>query len=334
MISALSLAFIASVLIAGLVRHARILDLPNARSSHSVPTPRGGGLGILAGFAIGLAAVEMPSGEAGNTLLAILAAASIGGLIGLLDDLFTLSEKSRFLAMCLLSLALSVCVGPVTDLGYVIPWGVGLVGSALWVFTTVNTVNFMDGSDGLMVACLGPASLALAIMGEGGVEVGSYLLAAALAGFAVWNAPLVRDRGRLFAGDVGSLAAAMVFAGLVLWWASTARSGSVWLAPLLIMPLLADVLLTMAARFRAGRRLFTAHRAHAYQLLLRMGHSHRSVACYWGVMSLAFGAMALSGNLGPLWVKVSVFVLGVVIAVILHRLVRKRARAAGLDVTE
>jgi UDP-N-acetylmuramyl pentapeptide phosphotransferase/UDP-N-acetylglucosamine-1-phosphate transferase len=334
MMIALPLAFITSVLVAGLVRHARILDHPNERSSHSTPTPRAGGLGILAGFAFGLAGVAIPTGESALALLVILGAASIGGLIGLLDDLFTLSEKPRFLAMVILSFALSALVGPVTDLGYMVPWGVGLAGSALWVFTTANAVNFMDGSDGLMVACLGPASLALALMGEGGVETGSYLLAAALAGFAVWNAPLVRDRGRLFAGDVGSLAAAILFAGLALWWASSAPSGSVWLVPLLVMPLLADVLLTMAARARAGRRLFTAHRAHAYQLLLRMGHSHRRVAFYWGVLSLGFGAIALVGNVGPLWVKSSAFLLGVAIAMILHRIIRDKARAAGLDVTQ
>ena len=334
MILALALAFTASLLVAGLVRHAGILDHPNARSSHATPTPRGGGMGILAGFTIGLAIVAIPLEGHAYALLVILAAASLGGLIGLLDDLFTLGEKPRFIAMAALSLGLSILVGPVTDLGYAIPWIVGLCGSALWVFTTANAVNFMDGADGLMIACLAPASLALALMGEGGVESGSYILAAALAGFAVWNAPLARGRGRVFAGDVGSLSAAISFAGLALWWASTAPSGSVWLAPLLIMPLLADVLLTMAARFRAGRRLFTAHRAHAYQLLLRMGCSHRRVAFYWGLLSLGFGALALIGHAGPLWMKPSVFLLGVALAMILHRVVRNRARAAGLDVTQ
>jgi len=327
------IAFLLSALTAWIVKNAAILDIPNGRSSHVQPTPRGGGLGIFTGFCIGLFLVADFNPAASAALAGITICAGLAALIGLIDDVLTLSEKPKMFALVLLSLALAAMAGPVTDLGYQLPWIIGLLGSALWVFTTANAVNFMDGSDGLMVACLIPASLALGFMGEGPVMVSSFVLAAALAGFAVWNIPLLGKRGKLFAGDVGSLGAAFLFAGLALYWAHISPSGSVWLAPLLIMPLLADVLLTMAARFRARRRLFTAHRAHAYQLMIRMGASHAQVAGLWAGLSLGFGVLALIGHAGPMWVKPAVFLLGIAIAMILHRIVRNKARSAGLDVT-
>jgi len=334
MMIALALAFIGSLIVADMIRRAGIIDIPNERSNHTNPTPRGGGLGIVVGFCAGLFwLADFPpavsAALAGITLMAGLAA-----LMGLIDDCLTLGAKSRFIALIALSLAVSIITGPVTDMGYQIPWILGLLGSALWVFTTANAVNFMDGSDGLMVAALIPASLALGFMGEGPVMVSSFVFAASLAGFAVWNAPLLGKRGRVFAGDVGSLGAAFLFAGLALYWVSLSPSGSVWLAPVLIMPLLADVLLTMAARFRAKRKLFIAHRAHAYQLMIRMGSSHAQVACVWAALSLGFGVLALIGHAGPMWAKPAVFLIAIAIAMILHRIVRNKARAAGLDVTE
>jgi UDP-N-acetylmuramyl pentapeptide phosphotransferase/UDP-N-acetylglucosamine-1-phosphate transferase len=334
MIYILSVAFVVSALTAWGVKHFDILDHPNDRSSHSDPTPRGGGLGIVIGFFAGLLLIPDLSPAAVSTLIGIAICGGMAAALGLLDDVFTLNEKIKFLALAGISIALAAMAGPVTDLGYAVPWIIGLLGSALWVFTTANSVNFMDGSDGLMVACLIPAALVLAVMGEGGVQIASLSLVAALAGFSIWNAPLVHDRGKIFAGDVGSLGASVIFAGIALYWVVLSPTGSVWLVPVLIMPILADVLLTMAARARAGRRLFTPHRAHAFQLLIRMGLSHRRVAGIWGGLSLGFGALVILGNAGPMWTKPAVFLSSIAIAMILHRLVRNAARAKGLDVTQ
>lgn len=334
MLSAVATGFLVAAAIAWLVREAAILDHPNGRSSHAAPTPRGGGLGILAGFlaAIALAGATSPSGAAALSGMAVCGC--LAGLLGLGDDLFVLSERLKFVALTALSLAIAMIAGPVTDLGFALPWWIGFLGSALWVFTTANAVNFMDGSDGLMVAVLVPAALALGVMGEGDVATGGFALAAATAGFAVFNAPLVRERGSLFAGDVGSLSASVLFAGLALYWAAISGAGTVWLAPLLILPVLADVLLTMAARAKAGRRLFVPHRAHAYQLLIRMGTSHGRVAMIWGLLTMACGVLAMIGAAGPVWARPAVFLVGVASAIVLHQLVRRRARAAGLDTTQ
>ena len=231
----------------------------------------------------------------------------------------------------MISLVLAGMAGPVTELSVALPWLVGWLGSALFVFTLANTVNFMDGSDGLMVATLIPAALALGWLAPGATGQAAQALAAALAGFAVWNAPLLAPRGSLFSGDVGSLGASVILAGLALIWSSRAGSGAVWLVPLLVLPLLGDVLLTMAARVRAGRSPFMAHRAHAYQLLIAMGASHRKVALIWGGMSVVCAVLALlAAALPPVAAPVMLLVAVVVFAG-LHRRWRRRAKAAGID---
>tara|TARA_R110002096_G_scaffold95765_2_gene214380 strand:- start:2926 stop:3936 length:1011 start_codon:yes stop_codon:yes gene_type:complete len=327
-------AFSAALLLGWAMRRAAIIDRPNARSNHEKPTPRGGGLGILAGFFIALALLPEQPPASGAMLAGLAVCGGIAGLTGLLDDVFTLSETLKFIVLSAISLALAAIAGPVTQLGVNLPWIIGLFGSGLWVFTTANAVNFMDGSDGLIAACLVPACLVLGLAGGGDIAMASLALAAALAGFSVWNAPLMRARGTLFAGDAGALGASVLFAGLALRWAATGPDGTVWLAALLILPLLGDVLLTMAARAKAGRQLLAPHRAHAYQLLIRTGMSHRQVAAIWAGLALACGALALIGAAGPAGLKFGVFLIGVAGFTLFHRIVRRRAATAGEDITQ
>lgn len=328
----LVLAFVSGLVVSGLVMRAGILDHPNARSSHVQPTPRGGGLGIVVGFLLALlllVPVAAPTDQAALAGIALCALLAAG--LGFIDDLVTLGGALKFAILALISLALAGMAGPVTELGLALPWILGWLGSALFVFTLANAVNFMDGSDGLMASSLIPASLALAVLADGPISIAALALAAATAGFAVWNAPILAARGKLFSGDVGSLGASVILAGLSLAWASTGPAGSVWLVPLLVLPLLGDVLLTMAARVRAGRSPFAAHRAHAYQLLISIGLSHRRVALIWGVMGMGCGVLALVGTALPPSGKAACLVAAVLIFTLAHRHWRKLAASKGLD---
>lgn len=327
-------AFVTALLVGWVMRRAAIIDRPNSRSNHDRPTPRGGGIGILAGFFIALALMPEQAPASSAMLAGLAVCGGIAGVTGLLDDLFTLPEALKFIILAAISLALAAIAGPVRELVVSLPWIIGLAGTGLWVFTCANAVNFMDGSDGLIAACLIPACLVLGLTAGGDVAMASLALAAALAGFAVWNAPLTQARGTLFAGDAGALGASVLFAGLALRWAALGPSGTVWLAALLILPLLGDVLLTMAARAKARRRLFAPHRAHAYQLLIRTGSSHRRVAAIWAGLSLACGALVLIGAAGPAGLKFGMFVIGVAGFTVFHRIVRRRAAAAGEDITQ
>lgn len=311
------------------VLKAGILDRPNHRSSHHTPTPRGGGLGALTAFIFGLAllAPDLPP----LAMTAILACGAGAAAIGLLDDLFTLSEKLKFMALSGLAVSLAILAGPVTDLGFVLPWSVGVVGSALFVFTAVNAINFMDGSDGLMAGSLAVAAAGLGWIAGGDLALVCYAFALAWVGFALLNAPVFGARGRLFAGDVGALGGAMILAGLLLFWASRAAPGSAWLAALIILPVLGDVLLTMAARARAGERLFSPHRAHAYQLLIRTGHSHRRVALIWCLLTAIAVALAAMGTAFSASGKAGLFWAAVLAFTLFHWRVRRWAKAQGLE---
>jgi UDP-N-acetylmuramyl pentapeptide phosphotransferase/UDP-N-acetylglucosamine-1-phosphate transferase len=325
-------AFLTALFGAVLVRFAGILDHPNNRSSHTAPTPRGGGLAVLAGLFAGVIWLAPLAPNEAVLIIAVLVAGAIAGLIGLLDDLFTLHEGFKFIAFIILSIGLALALGPVTELGVALPLAVGLAGSALWLFTVTNAVNFMDGADGLMALSLIPAALALWVMGDGALAALSVLLAAALGGFCVLNLPLFGSRGGLFAGDIGSLGVAMMLGGLALAFAVTGPAGSVWLAPLLLMPLLGDVLLTMASRAKAKCNLLAAHRAHAYQLLLRLRWSHRDVALVWAVMAVMAATLAWLGHAsGAEGVKFLMLLIGAGAFTLFHRWVRRQAKDRGLD---
>ncbi|MCW5724864.1 MAG: hypothetical protein KIS81_07885 [Maricaulaceae bacterium] len=319
-----------SALVTLMILRAGLMDRPNDRSSHDAPTPRAGGLGVVAGLgAAGLAAAIAAPAPGLAVLLAVAAAL---GALGLLDDMFVLDTQAKFAAIALVAVLCAAVAGPADDIGFgAMPYLLALFGSALWVFTLVNAVNFMDGADGLMAGALIPAALGLALLAgpQTGPGLFALALAAALAGFAVWNAP----KARVFAGDAGSLAAGGGFAAAALAWAGTAP-GSPWLAALLATPVLADVLLTLLARARAGTRLGEAHRAHAYQLLIRMGWSHPKTALVWAGLAAACAGLALAadriGGLAPL----AAFLLALTTAVFLHARVRAAAKAQGLDINQ
>ena len=342
-------AFLVSLLIGSAMVRAGVIDRPNGRSSHAAPTPRGAGLGVLAGFAAGLSCLSIAAPSAAVSIAGITLCGGLAGALGLADDLWALSERRKFVLLVAISLLCAALAGPVPNLGLSetwsvqLPYWIGLLGSALFVFTVANAVNFMDGSDGMLAACLIPAALALAILSpatggisdpghlfSGAISSPAGILAAALAGFACLNAPLGRARGLIFAGDTGSLGAAVLIAGLGLAAAADGPAAPLLVA-LTLSPILVDVLLTMAARAKAGRRLFSAHRAHAYQLLLKLGWTHREVALAWGGAALWCGGLAVAAGHAPAWGQSVAFLVGISPLIVAHQLIRRRAKAYGID---
>lgn len=322
-------AFLVSVGVSWLARHAGVLDHPNARSSHSRPTPRGGGLGLLA--ALGIALLPTLHPDFAMSALAIAMAALGFGALGLADDLLALGTRLKFAITISLGAAITLVTGPVEAIamsataGIALPYLIGFAGSVLWIFTVSNAANFMDGSDGLTIACFLPASLALMVVGEGEVALAGLGLAAGLTGFAVFNVP----RASLFFGDVGSLSLGAIFGAVAL---SAIASGlDVWLYPLLILPVLADVLLTLVGKLRNRIGFLAPHRTHAYQLLIRMGWPHWQVAlAYLGLSSACAALVIMAGPAG--WLNPALAFWGAVVVItILHSGVRRMARRAGID---
>lgn len=294
-------AFALSLAVSGFMISSGVGDIPNARSNHSQTIPTCGGLGVVAGLA-GLFLLfphfsppELLSDKWPHILLLLGAA----GLLGFLDDLFTLPALLKFAVLVGLASVAVWLVGPVQTLpfagtGATLPYGVGFAGSVLWIFVVANAVNFMDGSNGLMpsvmiVACFGLLMIAGQFRSVEAMLIPAGL-AAGLLGFLPYN---MRRQARIFSGDVGSLFVGFSFAVAVLWLcADVPERRPVFIGPVLIMPFLTDVLLTMIRRLKYKENLLTPHKSHLYQRLISSGMSHIQVALVYSFLGVILAALA------------------------------------------
>lgn len=291
-----------------------ILDHPNARSSHLRPTPRGGGLGVVVAFIVGMLVLygvaQFARIAEPQFLGVILAAMAIAG-VALADDVRDLSARLRLAAQCGAAL---VAVGSglvVTRLA--LPWigvvelgALGVVLTLVWIVGCTNAVNFMDGLDGLVGGTLLIAAAALALIAA--VQEGWFIYAAALflaAGFAGFL-PFNLHPARIFMGDVGAQFAGFTMAVLAVAAArfDTAQL-SFLIVPLLLFGLLFDAAFTLGRRALMGERLAEGHRTHLYQLAQRSGMGVRAVAAtHWGFAvfhaALAFLFLQLASAYKPL----------------------------------
>ena len=300
----LVLALMVSAVVSGLVVWAGPVDRPRARGAHASPTATAGGLGIMAGTAAGLIAWAALRGGSGQ-IAASLGFSVLLGLFGALDDLYDIGAKWKLLVQLLISLGFAVFAARIEALplagGVALPLGpvVGLIGTMLWLLVATNAVNFMDGVNGLAAGslALALAAFAAAAFGEGATELGVAALAAAVAGlgFLPWNFP----KARLFQGDAGALFMSFLLASLAVFGASKRGSGPVFMlfAPLALLPLLTDVLLTLLRRARGGRRLLDAHKEHLYQRWFAAhARSHIGASlCMWALIAVcSLAAFALN----------------------------------------
>jgi Fuc2NAc and GlcNAc transferase len=279
-----STAVIAFLLV-GLVRryalHHQILDHPGPRASHSLPTPRGGGLGLVAAALLVL--LTLPGVRSSPPLLLALVGVALTALVGWLDDRNSLGVRTRLAAHLMAGLLLL----PLAHWPSAVPSWMGVIAGAWWVFWTVsaiNVVNFMDGIDGLIgsQAFIFGAYLALRGLPGGTAQVIGLALAGASFGFLFWNWP----PARIFLGDVGSGALGMLFVlgGLLL-----VREGAVSIvtAFLPLYPLFLDASVTLVRRLRRGERITEAHRTHLYQRLANGTWGHARVALLYAALAMA-----------------------------------------------
>ncbi|MEZ5959426.1 MAG: hypothetical protein R3C30_03225 [Hyphomonadaceae bacterium] len=339
-----ALAFLTSLIACRAMLWIGPVDAPNEeRKQHMSPTPTSGGIGIGAGYGAAMVVLSLfsfewrhevsPEGVAMLWVSALFAYPLL--FIGFIDDARRLSAGFKFIVYSILALAAAALIGVVDEVQVVglvlqLPFLVALLGTALWVFTLVNVVNFMDGANGMAMGSVAVGLLTLAVISLQGGSVGggasALCCAGALAGFLVWNFP----NGRLFAGDSGALFAGAISAFVCL--IAIARTGmSPLIAPIVFFPLLADSLLTLLFRARRGRSLLVAHNEHLYQLAILSGWSHARIAIvYWLVMAVC-GVIAWAVNqdatgAAPAIALVVMFLL----AVILDAFVRRRAEAASI----
>jgi UDP-N-acetylmuramyl pentapeptide phosphotransferase/UDP-N-acetylglucosamine-1-phosphate transferase len=278
-------AFVVSIggtalLIRYLVRR-QVLDQPNERSSHSVPTPRGGGIAVLSAILAGWLIDGLMSGTAGLADLVIPAAAVGLSLICFFDDLRGLPALPRLLAQVA---AVAPGLWLLADRGglfaAVLPPVVDLALTGfLWLWF-INLFNFMDGIDGITgveMAALGIGLAGLSVTGQISLALLGPALAvtAAALGFLVWN----WQPARIFMGDVGSVPAGYLIGWLLLSAVhGDGAMGNGWVF-VLILPAyyLADSSITLARRLLKGENVLRAHRQHFYQRAVIRGHGHGRV---------------------------------------------------------
>lgn len=260
--------------------HKGIIDTPNARSSHQVATPRGGGLAIAIVFLVSTSLLALFRLAPTRVALALVCGGVIIASVGWLDDIKGLTPSHRAIAHAIAAVVSVACVGGLNylRLGYlVLPLGwVGNVLAVLGIVWMINLYNFMDGLDGLAASeavIVGLfAGLLLSLSGFHELAILSFALACSTAGFLVWNWP----PAKIFMGDVSSGLLGFAFGTLALF---SERSGAVpllvWL--LLLAVFVVDATATLIRRLLCGERWFDAHRTHAYQLVASNGVGHRRV---------------------------------------------------------
>jgi Fuc2NAc and GlcNAc transferase len=262
-------------LVFGLVAVAQrrgLLDVPNERSSHTRPTPRGGGLGLV----LALVGVLLFTPSAGfgrsETLLALGGVLAVS-LIGWLDDQRGgVAPRVRLVVHLVCGLAFLPLA---TDLPTgALPLAVTLVWWVFWTVAAINVVNFMDGIDGLIGSQAMLFGVHLALNGGlGAAHAFGVALAGASAGFLLLN----WSPARIFLGDVGSgaLGALFVLGGIL---AMRDASLSLFTAFLPLGPIFLDATATLIARAARGEKLSEAHRSHVYQRLANGGMGHAPVS--------------------------------------------------------
>lgn len=282
---AFALALIVSCATVGLMRSTArrrgMVDVPGARRSHTTPTPRGGGLGLLLGVTAGAAAVLAFPPVRGSTAIlmdaavvaAALAAVLVASLIGWLDDRSDVSIRIRLAAHVVAALLLLPLVHTFAASGWLAP--LALAWWAFWMISSINVVNFMDGIDGMigLQSLVFGAFVALCAAPGGIAQALGLATAGASLGFLVWN----WSPAKIFLGDVGSggLGALFVVLGALL-----VREGRVHFtaAFLPLAPIFLDASATLVRRARRGERLSQAHRSHLYQRLANGGEGSRNTA--------------------------------------------------------
>jgi Fuc2NAc and GlcNAc transferase len=279
-----------------------VIAAPNARSSHTIPTPSGGGVGIVAGGA--LASLVVAWFAPWPTWLVLVTAVTIA-TIGFLDDRKPIPATYRLGAQLLLTSVMAALCIPADALaagvGLPLPGGVILVLAVLASVYWINIFNFMDGIDGIAASeaafMLGGAALLVAFAVPGVADRLEFWWLLATAASATAFLALNWPPAKIFMGDAGSTFLGFVIAFFAL---ATIALGwlSLWQWLILGALFLTDSTVTLVRRLRLRERLFEAHRRHAYQRLSRRWKSHQRVTLLFIAVNVIW-LLPLAALAGP-----------------------------------
>jgi UDP-N-acetylmuramyl pentapeptide phosphotransferase/UDP-N-acetylglucosamine-1-phosphate transferase len=286
--SAFLFALCGTALLVWLLPRLNLLDHPEERKNHTVPTPRGGGIAVMFAALGFLAVAGVPGG--------VLLAAAALTLVSALDDHHSMPVRTRLLAQALAVLLVVPHAGGLVFQGVLPHWADTLLaGLALLWFT--NLYNFMDGID--EITSMETAGIMLGLMLlvfakrdlPNGLAVDAAVLGAAVLGFFVFN----RHPAKIFLGDAGSIPLGLLTGFFLLRLAASGH----WQAALILPAYyLSDATLTLLTRLLSGKKIWEAHSEHAYQRAVRAGRSHHGVAMNILWLNLVLTALAVASLLG------------------------------------
>ena len=283
-------------------RQRVLIDIPNERSSHSQPKPRGGGIMIVLITLIGVLGLLLIGPARSISLLTFLICGGIIAFVGWIDDMRSLSTTLRLAIQVLCALVSILGIGYFDKLtvgNSAFSFGlVGILFTIIWIVGLTNAYNFMDGIDGIAggQAVVG----GLAWLGFGLIQqvpivsIIGLLIASSSLGFLWHN----WQPSRIIMGDVGATFLGYSFAVLPLLFENHTPilENGLWFSMLVLWAFLADTGITMLRRALRRENIFQAHRSHFYQRLVISGWSHARVSALYIVLSVL-------GSLFAIWLS-------------------------------
>jgi len=268
-----------------------IMDIPNDRSSHTIPTPRGGGLAVAVAWFIGLTCFFLKGKIESNLYYALLSGLPLT-LIGFADDIFNLKPGVRFLVQFFCTAAALFFLRGLStiDCGlWTMDYGLLLTPLAfIAIIWSVNLFNFLDGIDGYIGTEI--LFIGVSLFAFTGNQIG-LLLATATAGFLIWNWP----KAKIFMGDVGSTLMGFTVAVLAIYHQNNmSLSIPVWL--ILTSVFWFDATVTVFRRIINREKLSEAHRKHSYQRIVQAGFSHQKTTLWAFVLNIVGFGLAWMAN--------------------------------------
>ncbi len=327
--AALILSCVGTWLLLGTLRRRAVLDLPNDRSSHSVPIPRGGGLAVVAAIAVTWLIWALSTGQD-----IVLWGAPVVGAIGLAilsfaDDIRSLPASVR-LSGHAAAVGLGLwATGGTGAFAAFLPPVLDLPITALAWLWFINLYNFMDGIDGIVgvetiAIGVGVSGLTVVAIAPASFAIPSLLVASATVGFLIWN----WHPARIFLGDAGSVPVGYLIGFMLIAMAGNDTGNGTALAAAILLPLVfeIDATVTLARRLVQGKRPTEAHREHAYQRAVQGGWSHARVCLLITGVNIVLIALATAtSTLQP----VPALILGVGVTVVAIRFLSRIGQAEG-----
>ena len=297
-ILSLVLSYFGTLLIKRWALNRGVIDIPNQRSSHQEPTPRGGGMAIVASFLIIFLLAGLFQSSTSNLYWGLIINGLAISILGFLDDLYTLRRTPRIIAWIVIT-AVSIIFGielntitlpilGVISFGFLSP----LI-TFLWLIGMTNLFNFMDGIDGIAgcEALITSGFLAGIAFYSGNTLVFSIsvIIFGAALGFLPHNFPTAK----IFMGDGGSNFLGYIFAALAIIGSQGDRSQIPFIIPVILLSMfLWDGGTTLIKRLPKGRDWLEPHRDHYYQRLIKLGFTHLQVTLFYSVLNLFLGLIA------------------------------------------